>query len=160
MRPQCTIDGCASPARSKSAQWCSKHYHRWYRHGDPNKTATGTAVSVSHGRRYRLVYRPSHPLAARRGMAWEHRIVLYDTIGPGPHKCHWCATEIDWLPKSDPRHIEADHINGIGDDNHPENLVAACHPCNVTRSSHQRATALRGAGWWARKDTEIRRRLA
>ena len=29
----CTIDGCGSPAHARG--WCSKHYRRWQRHGDP-----------------------------------------------------------------------------------------------------------------------------
>lgn len=30
----CTIDGCDN--RSVARGWCSKHYYRWKRHGDPN----------------------------------------------------------------------------------------------------------------------------
>lgn len=29
----CSIEGCSAEARSHG--WCSKHYNRWYRHGDP-----------------------------------------------------------------------------------------------------------------------------
>lgn len=29
----CSIDGCSSPALARG--WCSTHYHRWQRHGDP-----------------------------------------------------------------------------------------------------------------------------
>lgn len=36
----CSIDGCEKPPRSGAAEWCPKHYHRWYRHGDPLATAT------------------------------------------------------------------------------------------------------------------------
>lgn len=31
----CTIEGCDKPTRSKLADWCKMHYHRWYRTGDP-----------------------------------------------------------------------------------------------------------------------------
>ena len=31
----CSIDGCNKPAKSRG--WCSKHYTRWKRHGDPLK---------------------------------------------------------------------------------------------------------------------------
>ena len=31
----CIIPGCDKPSRSKSADWCKKHYHRWYRNGSP-----------------------------------------------------------------------------------------------------------------------------
>lgn len=31
----CSIDGCDKPLRSSGAKWCSMHYFRWYRTGDP-----------------------------------------------------------------------------------------------------------------------------
>lgn len=38
----CEVEGCGSMARNR--EMCSKHYHRWYRHGDPlmQKRATST----------------------------------------------------------------------------------------------------------------------
>ena len=33
MSPMCSISGCASKALARS--WCSKHYTRWRKHGDP-----------------------------------------------------------------------------------------------------------------------------
>lgn len=36
VQPQfCSIENCNSPVRSKG--WCTKHYKRWYKHGDPLK---------------------------------------------------------------------------------------------------------------------------
>lgn len=69
-----------------------------------------------------------HPLANDEGMVAEHRKVLYDRIGPGPHPCHWgCGRELDWGGQGG---IQADHLNGIKDDNRPENLVQSCQSCN------------------------------
>lgn len=31
----CSVEGCESPVRVKSRGWCSKHYQRWWKHGDP-----------------------------------------------------------------------------------------------------------------------------
>ena len=31
----CIIPGCDKPSRSSNADWCKKHYHRWYRNGSP-----------------------------------------------------------------------------------------------------------------------------
>lgn len=31
--PECSIDGCDAPARTRG--WCTRHYYRWKRHGDP-----------------------------------------------------------------------------------------------------------------------------
>lgn len=35
-RPECSIDGCSSKPLARS--WCSKHYYRWKRNGDPLAT--------------------------------------------------------------------------------------------------------------------------
>lgn len=32
-KPMCIIDGCDAPARTRG--WCTRHYYRWKRHGDP-----------------------------------------------------------------------------------------------------------------------------
>lgn len=32
----CKVDGCDDDAHARG--WCTKHYHRWYRHGDPTVT--------------------------------------------------------------------------------------------------------------------------
>jgi hypothetical protein len=152
--PTCTIDGCEKPSRNKSsAAMCPMHYHRWYRHQDPTKTQAESDVSVSLGRRYLSRYQPTHPLAMKGGKVYVHRTVLYDAIGPGPHACHWCGTEVDWLPKADPRELQPDHLNNDGADNRPANLVPSCRSCNSTRGSQRRADALRAAGWWAGSDT-------
>lgn len=87
------------------------------------------------------------------GRAYEHRVVLYDAIGPGPHECHWCGTRIDWLVKGDPANLLPDHLNGDGSDNRIDNLVPSCMPCNSARGSQARSDALRDAGWWSNNDT-------
>ena len=33
----CSVDGCTKNVHVKSRMLCNTHYHRWYRHGDPNK---------------------------------------------------------------------------------------------------------------------------
>lgn len=149
----CTLDGCEKPPRSTGSDWCKMHYHRWYRHGDVEKVSTQSAVTVSHGRRYRAVYKPTHPLAKSGGRVYVHRMVLFDEIGTGPHECFWCGAEVDWLPKGDPKELQPDHLNDIGDDNRIENLVPACRRCNSARGSQRRADALRAAGWWSNHDT-------
>jgi 5-methylcytosine-specific restriction endonuclease McrA len=129
------------------------HYHRWYRHGDVNKTARESSITASLGRRYRTVAAKGHPMAMKNGRAYEHRKVLFDDIGHGIHHCHWCGTEVEWTTKGDPRELHPDHLNGDGSDNRLENLVPACRRCNAARGSQARHDALRDAGWWSGNDT-------
>jgi hypothetical protein len=150
----CHVDDCDNPTRSARATLCAKHYHRRYRHGSVHKVAHQSGVTASHGRRYRSVYRPGHPLAGSGGKVYVHRAVLYDKIGPGPADCHWCGKTLHWTStRGDKDCLTADHLNSIGDDNSPDNLVPACPRCNTLRGQQARAAALREAGWWSAHDT-------
>lgn len=133
---------------------CGMHYHRLYRHGDVDRSARTSPVSVSAGRRYVTVYEPGHPLATKTGKVYEHRARLFDAIGPADHECHWCGTAVSWFAsRFDPAELEVDHVNGVGDDNRIINLVPSCRRCNRTRATQARAAALRDAGWWSEHDT-------
>lgn len=153
-QPTCILGDCDKPSRNpKSAALCPMHYHRQYRHGSTDKVAHESGITVSLGRRYRRISATNHPLADKSGGAYEHRVVLYDAIGTGPHPCHWCSAEVDWLPKGDPRCLQVDHVNGDGADNRAANLVPSCGGCNTARALQARSEALRVAGWWSRNDT-------
>lgn len=78
---------------------------------------------------YKVLTGVKHPLS-QRGRLGEHRMVLYDKIGPGPHKCHWCGKELEW---GGILGIVADHLNEDRSDNRPENLAPSCHSCNANR---------------------------
>lgn len=77
---------------------------------------------------YASTTRKGHPVANRSGGVWVHRMVLYDSIGPGPHPCHWCDAPVDWGEG-----LTADHLNWDRRDNRPCNLVPSCMSCNSTR---------------------------
>lgn len=150
----CTVPECQNPPRTAKADWCKKHYHRWYRHGDVNACATESGISVSKGRRYLIRDMPGHPLAKTSGKVYVHQAVLYAAIGPGAHACHWCTTTVRWeLGVGEADRLVVDHLNGTGDDNRPENLVPSCNRCNSMRGGQARADALRAAGWWSSHDT-------
>jgi hypothetical protein len=111
---KCAIDGCGKPARSRV--WCSAHYERWRRYGDPllvhfngrpfidrfwlqvEKSDTcwlwrGSALSngygqIAHNRRHRLAHR----------VAWE---LAYGPIPDGLWVLHHCDT---------PRCVRPDHL--------------------------------------------------
>lgn len=152
MNPTCTVPDCAKPARSPRAALCPMHYHRAYRHGSVN--AKPQSIRTGTPRTYRLLYVPRHALAGRNGKAYEHRVVLFDTIGPGEHPCHWCGTTLEWLlPKGDPRNLVVDHLNEDKADNRAENLVPCCSSCNSARSMARRKRELAEAGAWSVNDT-------
>lgn len=72
-----------------------------------------------------------HPLASKNGDVGEHRMVLYDKIGPGPHPCYWgCGKLLEWGGLEG---IIADHVDHDKSNNDPANLVPSCNPCNWRR---------------------------
>lgn len=86
----------------------------------------------------RNLWRPGHVLAGVNGYVAEHRAVLFDKIGYGPHLCHWCGKGIRWTSRlvgtGHDGMLVADHVNVDGFDNRPENLVPSCQGCNATRA--------------------------
>lgn len=157
--PTCSVDDCPKPARSPRATLCAMHYHRWYRHGSVERSATASSISASPGRRYVSLYLPGHPLAGTTGKVYAHRAVLYAAIGGGAHACHWCSAPVRWdATRGEAECLNVDHLNGLGDDNRTENLVPSCPGCNTTRGTQARSRALRDAGWWSKNDTIARLR--
>lgn len=154
-RPPCRLDGCEKRGRSPYEDICSMHYHREYRHGDGDRTAWD--VRTKDGSVYRRVKIPGHPLARKNGDVWEHRVVLYNKVGPGPQLCHHCDRRILWFvadpQKNDPRLIQVDHLNNNRSDNRPDNLVPCCHRCNTRRAQAARHASLVEQGWWSNHDT-------
>jgi hypothetical protein len=89
------------------------------------------------GSGYIMIRVPGHPLETACGLVGEHRVVLYDAIGPGPHPCHWCGQPVDWVSDGVgvPRgSLVTDHVDNNVRNNDPSNLVPSCGPCNGVRS--------------------------
>jgi hypothetical protein len=85
-------------------------------------------------------YRPGHPLANSDGRILAYRLTLYERIGPGPHPCHWCGDELQWIARvgresSGKADLLADHLDGDPTNSASDNLVPSCHACNVLRGS-------------------------
>lgn len=81
--------------------------------------------------------KPNHPLANKQGRVYQHRFVLYETIGAGSHPCHWCGRDLHW-GRSYPPHpdaLTADHLDGVKTNNDPTNLVPSCPSCNTSRAN-------------------------
>lgn len=93
---------------------------------------------------YRMLTGQLHPLAQKGGVL-EHRKVLYDLIGPGPHPCHWASrygceeTSLEW---SDGPRLVVDHLDGDKQNNSPDNLVPSCTRCNSSRERYEKIIKL------------------
>jgi hypothetical protein len=72
--------------------------------------------------------------------------VLYDTIGPGEHPCHWCGRIVSWDHKENAGEstLITDHLDENTLNNGPDNLVPSCWKCNVNRNQTPR--------WWPRRN--------
>lgn len=91
----------------------------------------------------------------KRPWAYEHRVVLYDAIGPGWHDCHHCGTAVSW-DRTFPRHLDAlvvDHLDDDKANNELSNLVPSCQPCNTKRAG-KRASPPRVNGRFATATTK------
>ena len=128
----CSIDGCGNPAESRG--WCTRHYARWRRHGDPEHLAISERGSghVGNGG-YKIISRPGHPVSFASGVALEHRVVFFDAYGVGPFLCHWCSTPLQWLAPFSDGGLVVDHLDTDKLNNDVSNLVASCFVCNVNR---------------------------
>jgi hypothetical protein len=95
------------------------------------RKANGTGTVRKDG--YIQVKLPDHPVAKARGFAFYHRVVLYDTIGPGEHNCFYCGQSVTWFID-----LECDHKDHDKSNNNPDNLVPCCFGCNRTRWNTQK----------------------
>ena len=111
---------------------------------------------------YRKVRRPGHPLAGKSDSIRVNRLVLYEKIGPGKHRCEWCGTSIEWTTGQAYRNknsIVADHLDGDTLNDSSSNLVASCNHCNSQRCRFgpiQRGEVVVGSGRSLRRGRHIR----
>lgn len=130
----CSAAGCAE--RPYVDGLCSKHFQRQKANGDPlaiRRREKGTGSINAQG--YMIITVPGHPLANARGTL-EHRVVLYDAIGPLWHPCHWCGAMVTWdiTTPADPHALVVDHVDFDKLNNDRANLVPSCWGCNIART--------------------------
>jgi hypothetical protein len=128
-RRSCRVSGCAKRARSRRSAVCEMHYYRKRRKNSfSDPVFAGSWLSTGG---YMLTASADHPMASN-GRLYVHRQVLFDSIGPGEHPCHWCRSTVEWRAKGK-RRLVVDHVNGTKADNSRGNLVPSCHECNSSR---------------------------
>lgn len=134
-RPPCSTDGCSNKA-DYTEGICIACYARRRRTGSLVRRQFKYRSQSSHG--YILLTGNAvagHPLmVGKSGWMYEHRKVLFDAIGHGPHPCHWCGVAVNWVRgRCISGSLVPDHLDGNKTNNAISNLVPACNKCNATR---------------------------
>ncbi len=127
----CLAGDCEKP---RNGPYCKMHASRMARTGTLDlKPRTGRHTNAAG---YELVKMPGHPVAQANGWAYEHRVVLYDAIGEGPHPCHWCGKSVCWHTdfRRDADYLIVDHLDNNPSNNDRDNLAPSCSPCNTVHS--------------------------
>jgi len=128
----CIVPGCGGKVRSGYSEYCEMHYGRIRRNGTIHNLPQNDRVITSEGY---VKIKKLHVLSDGKGWVYEHRLILFEKIGPGKHNCHWCGKEVDF-DKKYPEFLDAlvaDHLDNNHQNNNPENLVPSCNICNVAR---------------------------
>ncbi len=138
-RRKCTIDcSCGRHRPNSCPPGCGCNKHKPLSEEHKQRITDGirrkSAGSYIHTSGYVvLTGHNGHPLAGAKGKLYEHRKVLYEALGDGPHPCHWrvlsgCGEcSLEWSE------IHVDHVDDNPTNNSPENLVVSCMACNRSR---------------------------
>lgn len=133
MVKSCSIEGCTSPVAGRG--WCSKHYQRWVRHGDPEHP---TRYTTSRAQETQCSVPGCPDIAWARGWCRLHWTRWKRKGDPGPadhlvarrdgesaaRKCSECGCE---KPVED----------FLEDPRHPGRRLSLCAPCRTLRYRDQ-----------------------
>lgn len=88
---------------------------------------------MARGYRVRQTSVPAgHPLAATSRVVARSRLVLWNKIGPGWHRCHFCRAWVKWKPGArlnEPNVLIVARIDRDWRNDSPENLAPCCRRC-------------------------------
>lgn len=126
----CREAGCTRPSRTRRGWMCNAHYQQGRKKGTLRDTSP-IVRKTSHG--YLYMFDKTHPIASDSGHLYLHRKILWDEIGIGWHKCHWCPKEVSWITNLRGQKLVVDHIDNDPANNALDNLVPSCHSCNYGR---------------------------
>lgn len=125
----CSVNGCDLPVKRKRSGLCYGHYMKMWRYGDTDSHIKFKPGGYITSNGYRLARAPGHILK----VTTEHRLVLFDAIGFGPHMCDECDRHINWQ-RPIPDRLCVDHVDENKLNNDRLNLRQLCHSCNIKRN--------------------------
>jgi hypothetical protein len=153
--PRCRRCNVEIDSRYSTAMWCSQECrNRFQIEAKPLRTCktcetsiprrpgrgtdrfycSGKCVPKIIRKGYVAIECAGHPVANASGWQFEHRVVLYDAIGPELYPCHYCWRLLSWdLHYNAPGGMGVDHLDYDTTNNKIENLVPCCRSCNCAR---------------------------
>lgn len=126
--------------KTNKCKTCEKSFHPQNGRPDQPYCSRGCysdAIRGQHrkeGVTYRMRTAKGHPIAPPSGVVAVARLNLWDRIGEGPHKCHWCGVDVSWfMSRYEEGSLIVDHLNWDATDDTQNNLIPSCNTCNAHR---------------------------
>lgn len=123
----CSTQGCSGKATHRGRTVCETCSGRIRRTGSADQRKPAYRYTTGAG--YIKLLRPDHPLSDASGAVFEHRLMVFEQLGPGAHPCFWCGVHIGWPD------AVIDHLNEDKQDNSAANLAYSCNDCNRARGA-------------------------